>query len=148
MERGESLRHRIGKIKFARRFRTERIAHDRDDARDRLRRGDAPAARRAARSSTARCSVTASTSSPFRSEALVSPSVTYGPYLPALITTALPVAGSSPSSRNEGAAAAWAPLPRVLGCVNRSFASARVTVNSISSLSSDRLSEPFFTYGP
>ena len=58
------------------------------------------------------------------------------------------MAGSSPSSRSGGAAAARAARPRGLGCANSSLASASVSVNSWSSLSSDRLSVPFFTYGP
>ncbi len=46
-----------------------------------------------------------STSSPLRRLALVSPSVTYGPNRPSLITIGLPVAGSVPSSRSGGAEA-------------------------------------------
>src|SRR5215469_3445536 len=70
------------------------------------RRGAAgPAARRSASISIARWRVIESTSSPRRSEALVSPSVTYGPYLPSLITMGRLEDGSSPSSRSGGAAA-------------------------------------------
>src|ERR1700761_3839974 len=104
-------------------------------------------ARRSASSSAARCTVSDSTSSPLRSEALVSPSVTYGPNRPSLTTIGLPVPGSSPISRSGGVAAPRA-RPRALGWENRSLASARVSVNSWSSLSSERLSVPFFTYGP
>ena len=86
----------------------------------------------------------AATSSPLRSEALVSPSVTYGPNRPSLITIGLPVAGSAPSSRSGGAVAR-APRPRGLGWANISLASARVSVNSWSSDSSERLSVPFLT---
>src|SRR5690348_17734167 len=53
---------------------------------DRRRGAAGPAARRSASSSIARWTVIESTSSPRRSEALVSPSVTYGPYRPSLIT--------------------------------------------------------------
>src|SRR5262249_57810570 len=59
-----------------------------------------PAARRSASSSTARCSVTDSTLSALRREALVSPSVTYGPNRPSLITIGRLLVGSSPSSRS------------------------------------------------
>ncbi len=86
--------------------------------------------------------------SPLRSDALVSPSVTYGPNRPSRNTIGLPLAGSSPSSRNGGAAAALAALPRCLGCANRALASSIVSVNSCSSDSSDRLSLPFLAYGP
>src|SRR5215468_10365166 len=78
-----------------------------------------PAARRSARSSTARWRVTASTVSLLRREALVSPSVTYGPKRPSLITMGRP-SGSSPSSRSGGAATR--PRPRVLGCAKISLA--------------------------
>ena len=108
------------------------------------RRGDGGAVRRSASSSAARWTETEATSSPLRSEALVSPSVTYGPNRPSLITIGLPVAGSSPSSRSGGAAAR-APRPRALGWANISLASARVSVNSWSSDSSERLSVPFLT---
>src|SRR5690349_133921 len=63
------------------------------------RRGAAgPAALRSASNSIARWTVIDSTSSPRRSEALVSPSVTYGPYRPSLMTMGRLDAGSSPSS--------------------------------------------------
>ena len=88
-----------------------------------------------------------STLSPLRSEAFVSPSVTYGPNRPSLITIGLPVAGSSPSSRSGGVAAA-VRRPRCLGCAKISSASSRVTVKSCSSLVSDRESVPFLMYGP
>src|SRR6516164_4779590 len=109
---------------------------------DRRRGAAGPAARRSASSSIARWTVIESTSSPRRSEALVSPSVTYGPYRPSLITIGRLEDGSSPSSRSGGAAAR---PPRVLGWSNRSLASASVTVKSCSSLSRERLSLPFFT---
>src|SRR5205809_6139487 len=109
---------------------------------DRRRGAAGPAARRSASSSIARWIVIDSTSSPRRSEALVSPSVTYGPYLPSLITIGLPDAGSSPSSRSGGAAAR---RPRALGWSNSSLASASERVNNCSSLSRERLSVPFFT---
>jgi len=77
--------------------------------------GAGPEARRSARSSMARCTVIDSGTSPLRSDALVSPSVTYGPNLPSRKTIGFPLAVSSPSSRNGGAAAARAALPRCLG---------------------------------
>ena len=104
---------------------------------------DGAVARRSASSSDARCTVSVSTSSPLRSDALVSPSVTYGPNRPFLTTIGLPVPGSSPSSRSGGAAAR--ARPRALGWENRSLASARLKVNSCSSRSSERLSAPFLT---
>ena len=64
-----------------------------------------PRARRSASSSAARSSVIDSTSSPLRRLALVSPSVTYGPNRPSLMTIGLPVAGSAPNSRSGGAEA-------------------------------------------
>src|SRR6516164_7720274 len=79
---------------------------------DRRRGAAGPAARRSASSSIARWTVIESTSSPRRSEALVSPSVTYGPYRPSLITIGRLEDGSSPSSRSGGAAAR---RPRPLG---------------------------------
>src|SRR5262249_29186839 len=109
---------------------------------ERRRRAAGPGAPRSASSSTARWRLTDSTSSPRRSEALVSPSVTYGPNLPSLITMGRLEAGSSPSSRSGGAAAR---RPRVLGWSKSSLASASVSVNSCSSLSRERLSLPFFT---
>src|SRR5262249_40136796 len=72
---------------------------------DRRRGAAGPAARRSASSSIARWTVIESTSSPRRSEALVSPSVTYGPYRPSVITLGRLAAGSSPRSRRGGAAA-------------------------------------------
>src|SRR6266508_5797297 len=95
-----------------------------------------PLARRSANSSAARSMVTSSTESPRRSDALVSPSVTYGPNRPSLITMGLSVAGSLPSSRSG--AAADARRPRDLGCANRASASSRVTVKSCSSFSRER----------
>src|SRR5690606_25280725 len=65
-----------------------------------------PRARRSASNSEARSSVIDSTSSPLRRLALVSPSVTYGPNLPSLITIGLPVAESLPSSRSGAVLAA------------------------------------------
>ena len=111
-----------------------------------VRLGAGPRARRSASSSAARSTVRVSTSSPLRSEALVSPSVTYGPNRPSLITIGLPPAGSAPTSRSGGAAAA--ERPRVLGCAYSASASSRVTSNSASSPASDRESVPFFRYGP
>src|ERR1700704_6535921 len=70
------------------------------------RRGDEAAARRSASSSAARWSVIESPASPLRSEAFVSPSVTYGPNRPSRSTIGLPLAGPSPISRSGGAAAA------------------------------------------
>src|SRR5262245_11436385 len=102
-----------------------------------------PAARRSASNSTARCRVTDSTLSLLRSEALVSPSVTYGPNRPSLSTIGRLLDGSSPSSRSGGAAARL--RPRVLGCADSSLASARLRGNSWFSLSSERLSLPFLT---
>src|SRR3954463_13201496 len=63
-----------------------------------------PLARRSASSSAARSTVRVSTESPVRSEALVSPSVTYGPKRPSFTTTGLPLPGSSPSSFSGAAA--------------------------------------------
>ncbi len=103
-------------------------------------------ARRSTSSSAARSIVIDSTASALRSEAFVSPSVTYGPNLPSLTTTGLPVSGSSPSSRSGGAVAAR--RPRVLGCASSANASSRVTVKSCSSDSSERESVPRLTYGP
>ena len=68
-----------------------------------------PRARRSASSSAARSSVNDSTSSPLRRLALVSPSVTYGPNRPSLMTIGLSVAGSLPSSRSGGAEAPCPP---------------------------------------
>ncbi|SEB32599.1 hypothetical protein SAMN04490220_0015 [Rhodococcus jostii] len=65
-----------------------------------------PRARRSASSSEARASVMDSTSSPLRRLALVSPSVTYGPNRPSLITIGFSLTESTPSSRNGGVAAA------------------------------------------
>ena len=110
--------------------------------------GAGPAARRSASSSIARCSVIDSGASPLRSDALVSPSVTYGPNRPSRSTIGLPLAVSSPSSRSGGAAAARAARPRCLGWANSSLAWSSVSVNSCSSDSSDRLSVPFLAYGP
>src|SRR5215467_8720979 len=77
--------------------------------------GADPDARRSASSSIARCGVIDSTVSPLRSEAFVSPSVTYGPNRPSRTTIGLPVAESGPSSRSGGAAAARAARPRGFG---------------------------------
>src|SRR6185312_7038017 len=108
-------------------------------------RGAGAAARRSASSSAPRSGVIVATSSPLRSEALVSPSVTYGPNRPSLITIGLPVAGSLPSSRSGGAAAPR-PRPRALGSASSAFAWSRETVNISSSVGSDRLSAPRLTY--
>ena len=88
-----------------------------------------------------------STTSPLRRLALVSPSVTYGPNRPSLITIGFLVAASVPSSRSGGVAAA-VRLPLRLGSLFMASASSRVTVNSCSSPASDRASVPFFRYGP
>src|SRR4051794_8146813 len=112
-----------------------------------LRRGVAgPFARRSASSSLARSMVISSTLSPLRRLALLSPSVTYGPNRPSRTTTGFFVAGSVPSSRNGAADAVR--RPRVLGCASSARASSSETVNSCSSLSSDRDSVPRFTYAP
>src|SRR5581483_5834471 len=77
-----------------------------DQLRLELRRGLAgPRSRRAAISSTARSKESDSTSSPARRLAFVSPSVTYGPKRPFLITSGFLLTGSSPSSRSGAAAA-------------------------------------------
>src|SRR5262249_58622088 len=91
---------------------------------DRGRGAAGPEARRSASSSIARWTVIESTSSPRRSEALLSPSVTYGPYRPSLITIGRLEDGSSPSSRSGGAAAG---RPRLLGRAGSSLAQARLT---------------------
>ena len=101
---------------------------------------DGPAARRSASSSAARSTVRLSTSSPRRSEALVVPSVTYGPKRPSLTTIGEPVSGSFPISRRG-------PLtlrPRVLGWAKRASASSTVTERIWSSVSRLRVSVPFF----
>src|ERR671916_1831734 len=59
-------------------------------------------ARRSASNSEARSSVICSTLSPLRRLALVSPSVTYGPNRPSLITIGFLEALSAPSSRSGG----------------------------------------------
>src|SRR5699024_9563061 len=59
-----------------------------------------PAARLSARSSTACSNVTDSIGASFGSVRFVSPSVTYGPKRPSLMTIGLPLVGSSPSSRS------------------------------------------------
>ncbi len=87
-----------------------------------------------------------SIASPLRSEALVSPSVTYGPKRPSLITIGWPETGSAPSSRNGGAAAAR--RPRCLGWARIAAASSIVIVNSCSSVSIERESLSFLMYGP
>ena len=81
-----------------------------------------------------------------RSDALVSPSVTYGPNRPSLTTIGLPDTGSLPSSFSGGAAAAR--RPRSFGWAKIASASSSVTVNSCSSVSSERESVPFLRYGP
>ena len=70
-----------------------------------------PLARFSARSSNPRSGVIDSGSSPRRSVALVSPSVTYGPNRPSLTVTALPDTGSVPSSFSGAADA----RPRCFG---------------------------------
>src|SRR5258708_2837326 len=121
-----------------------------DRARDPLadRRGDGAAARRSASSSTARRSVTSSPPSPLRSDAFVSPSVTYSPNRPSRSTIGLPLAGSAPISRSGAAAAALVARPRGFGWANSSLASSSVTVNICSSGSRDRLSVPLLAEGP
>src|ERR1035441_10762026 len=86
-----------------------------------LRFGAGAAARRSASSSIARCGEMDSMVSPLRSEALVSPSVTYGPKRPSRSTIGLPLAVSSPNSRSGGAAAARAARPRGFGWADHSF---------------------------
>ena len=71
-----------------------------------------PLARFSASSSAARSRVIDSTASSRRRVALYSPSVTYGPNRPSLITTGWPETGSLPSSLSGALAAA---RPRVLG---------------------------------
>src|SRR5664280_1807438 len=102
---------------------------------------EGPAARRSARSSEARSTVSASTSSPRRNDALVVPSVTYGPNRPSLTTMVRPVAGSLPISRNGPLAVR---LPRDLGWANRASASSTPTVRIWSSVSRLRVSLPIF----
>ena len=82
---------------------------------------------------------------PRRSDALNSPSVTYGPNRPSLITIGFSVTGSAPISRSGGAAARRC---RVFGAASSASASSSVTVKSLSSLSSERKSSPRLTYGP
>ena len=98
-----------------------------------------PLARRSARSSKARSGVIVSGSSSRRNEALVVPSVTYGPKRPSLSRTVTPVTGSAPSSRRGSF---WAAPRRRFGWANSSCASWRVTVKICASLSSDRESLP------
>src|SRR5688500_14420531 len=108
--------------------------------------GAGPLERRSASSSAARSIVIDSGSSPRRRLAFVSPSVTYGPKRPSFTTMGLPLTGSAPTSFSGGFGA---PRPRrSLGFDRSSSASSSVTVSSCSSLSSDRESFPFFTYGP
>ena len=82
---------------------------------------------------------------PRRSDALVSPSVTYGPNRPSLMTSGFSVSGSTPISRSGGAAARRC---RVFGAASSASASSSVTVKSFSSESSERKSSPRLTYGP
>ena len=108
--------------------------------------GAGPRARRSESSSAARSSVSVSIASSLRSEALVSPSVTYGPKRPSFTTIGLPETGSLPSCFSGGAASRCPR--RCFGCAKIATASSRVTVNSCSSDSMLRKSEPFLTYGP
>ena len=72
--------------------------------------------------------------------------MTYGPKRPSLTTSDLPVPGSGPSSLRGGFGA---PRPRrSFGRESTSSASLTVSVRSCSSLSSERVSGPFFTNGP
>ena len=101
-------------------------------------------ARLSASNSTARSVVTASTVSPRRKLAFVSPSVTYGPKRPSFRTI---VTSRCPDRRRaHGAVRALRPRPRLRGgSAKRALASSSVTVKSCSSDSSERDSEPFFT---
>ena len=65
---------------------------------------------------------------PRRSDALDSPSVTYGPNRPSLITIGFSVSGSAPISRSGGAAARRC---RAFGAASSASASSSVTVNSL-----------------
>src|SRR3569833_640615 len=71
--------------------------------------GAGPFARFSASSSDARSAVSDSISSPFRSVALYSPSVTYGPNRPSFTTIGFFDTGSSPSSLSGGFAVADRP---------------------------------------
>ena len=95
-----------------------------------------PAALRSASSSAARSRVIVAGSSPLRRDALVSPSVTYGPNRPSRRVIAPPLAGSTPISRNGSAARPWPR--RCLGAAYSANASSSVTVNSWSSDASER----------
>ena len=107
--------------------------------------GAGPFARFSASISDACSSVSSSGVCPRRSDALTSPSVTYGPKRPSLITSGFSVSGSLPISRSGGAAARrW----RVFGAASNASASSSVTVNILSSESSERNSSPRLTYGP
>ena len=74
--------------------------------------GAGPLARFSASSSAARSAVIVAISSPRRSVAFTSPSVTYAPNRPSLMTMGRPDTGSGPSSASGGLAAA---RPRCLG---------------------------------
>ena len=95
-----------------------------------------PASRRSASSSAARSEVISSSRSPRRSDAFVSPSVTYTPKRPSLATIGRPLTGSFPSSRNGGFGA---PRPRYCrGWASSASASSSEMVRSRSSVSIDR----------
>ena len=107
--------------------------------------GAGPAARFSDSMSDASSIVIVSGVWPRRSDAFDSPSVTYGPKRPSLMTTGFSVSGSTPRSRSGGLAAA---RPRSFGAASSASASSSVTVNSWSSLASDRVSSPRLMYGP
>src|SRR5690606_26825228 len=103
-----------------------------------------PLARLSASSCTARSKSTSSTVSPRGMVALVTPSVTYAPKRPSLILIGLPLSGSSANSLSA-LEALRAPY---FGCANSSTAPARSMSKIWSSAVSDRVSVPFFRYGP
>src|SRR5690554_4830116 len=103
-----------------------------------------PFARLSANNCTARSKSTSSTVSPRGMVALVMPSVTYAPKRPSLILIGLPLSGSSANSLSA-LEALRAPY---LGCANSSTAPARSMSKIWSSLVRDRVSVPFFRYGP
>src|SRR5690606_18902087 len=103
-----------------------------------------PLARLSASSCTARSKSISSTVSPRGMVALVTPSVTYAPKRPSLILIGLPLSGSSANSLSA-LEALRAPY---FGCANSSTAPARSMSKIWSSAVSDRVSVPFFRYGP
>ena len=92
-------------------------------------------ARRSARRSAARSIEMVAGSSARRSDALLSPSVTYGPKRPSFRVTSRPVAGSTPTTiPGLGAAAPRRPL----GWANSTNASSMLTVKIEASSGSER----------